>query len=240
MIVRDDSDAEAIATRARSALVATPRRVTRLAQNVPLPPSPAVLADAIDRRTLVLREKIADYYEESGIIEARENTREALSSVVSVHAIIIAFELYKLRPEILADRDAFMIPAIEFLHTNAHVIRVPDMFLLLTASFWAPALTWFFTAFLIPLAASYFINLTSKPKGRSHTYFFDYSFDPLTFNIVKALMVFVVFAQGVTFGGWIDPEQVARIRSAVYGGHNGILVGTGIGALVTLYEAIRR
>ena len=224
-------------------MVATPRagRLTNLsfASSVPLPPSPAVVADAIDRRTAVIRSKISNAYEESGISETADKTRETLSTVVSIEAIIVAFELYNLRPELLADRYAFTIPAIAFLKTSPYAVKIPDLFLLLTASFWGPALLWGFTAFLVPLFAAYFVNLTSKPKSRSsHATHFNYSFDPLTFNIVKALLTFVVYGQDVTFGGLVDLEHVARINSALYGGWQGVLVGNGIGTLVTLYEAV--
>lgn len=196
------------------------------------------MADAIDRRTAVLRSKISDAYEESGIIETAQATRETLSTVTAVHAIVGAFEMYFLRKEILADRYAFTIPVIKYINNSEYAVKIPDLFLLLTSSFWGPATLWAFTTILAPLFAAYFVNLTSKPRSRSHTAHFNYAFDPLTFNIVKALLVFVVFGQDVTFGGLVDLENVARINSAVYGGWQGVLVGTGIGALVTLYEAI--
>lgn len=241
----DESEAEPATTRARSALTRTPRASglsnLSFASNVPLPPSPSVVANAIDRRTAVIRTKITDVYEDSGIVEATHATRESLSSVVSVEALIILFELYKIRPEILADRHAFTIPAISILKLGPHAVKVPDLFLLLTASFWGPALLWAFTSFVLPLFAAYFVNLTSKPRSRSsHASHFNYTFDPLTFNIVKALLVFVVFGQDVTFGGLVDLENVARINSALYGGWQGVLVGTGIGTLVTLYDAIKK
>jgi hypothetical protein len=206
---------------------------------VPLPPSPAVVADAIDRRTAIIRSKISDAYEESGILETAQATRETLSTVTAVHAIVVAFELFFLRKEILADRYAFTIPAIKYLNNSEYAVKIPDLFLLLTSSFWGPASLWALTTILVPLFAAYFVNLTSKPRSRSsHAAHFNYTFDPLTFNIVKALLVFVVFGQDVTFGGLVDLEHVARINSALYGGWQGALVGTGIGALVTLYEAI--
>lgn len=247
MLIRnsDDSEAEPATTRARSALTRTPRASglsnLSFASGVPLPPSPSVVADAIDRRTAVIRSKISDVYEESGLTEITQTTRETLSSVVSVEALIIAFELWNLRPELLADRYAFTIPAISFLHNSPYAVKIPDLFLLLTASFWGPALLWAFTAFVAPLFAAYFVNLTSKPKSRSsHSSHFTYSFDPLTFNIVKGLLTFVVYGQDVTFRGLVDLEHVARINSALYGGWQGVLVGTGIGTLVTLYDAIKK
>jgi hypothetical protein len=206
---------------------------------VPLPPSPAVVADAIDRRTAILRSKVSRAYEESGIVEVADATRESLSTVVAVQALIASIELYFIRQEILADKYAFTIPAISFLGTSDYAVKIPDLFLLVTGSFWGPALLWTCTTLLIPLFAAYFFNLTIKPRSRnSRTTYFTYVFDPLTFNIVKALLVFLVFGQDVTFGGLVDLEYVARINSALYGGWKGPLVGAGIGGLVTLYEAI--
>lgn len=240
---RDDSEVEPATTRARSALTRTPRASAlsnlSFASNVPLPPSPAVVADAIERRTSVIRSKLSEAYEESGITETAQATRETLSTVVAVQALIVAFELYNLRKEILADRYAFTIPAIQLLGTHEYSIKIPDLFLLLTGSFWGPAALWAFTSLLIPLFTAYFFNLTAKPsRTRSHTAHFNYAFDPLTFNIVKALLTFVIYGQDVTFGGLVDLEHVARINSAIYGGWKGVLVGTGVGALVTLYEAV--
>ncbi|KAG0646894.1 hypothetical protein D0Z07_6200 [Hyphodiscus hymeniophilus] len=243
LFATDDSEVEPATTRARSALTRTPGRGSALsnlsfASNVPLPPSPAVIADAVDRRTAVIRSKISDAYEESGIIETAQATRETLSTVTAVHALISAFELYFLRKEVLADRYAFTIPAIKYISNSEHAVKIPDLFLLLTSSFWGPATLWAFTTIFAPLFAAYFFNLTSKPRSRSHTSHFNYTFDPLTFNIAKALLVYLVFGKDVTFGGLVDLEYVARINSALYGSWPGVLVGTGIGGLVTVYEAI--
>lgn len=206
---------------------------------MPLPPSPAVVADAIDRRTSIIRAQVSQAYEESGVLETVQAARETLSTVVSVEAVIMSFEAYFLRKEVLADRYAFTIPSVSILGTAAHPISIPDMFLLLTSSFWGPVLLWIFTSLLIPLASAYFFNLTaSAPKTRSGKSSLQYQFDPLTFNIVKALLTFVVYGQDVTFGGLVDLEHVARINSALYGGWMSVLVGCGIGGVVTIYEAV--
>lgn len=177
-------------------------------------------------------------YQETGLAEKAQEARETFSSVVTVQALIIIFELFNLRREILADRYAFTIPAIKLLGTRDHPVNIPDLFLLLTGSFWNPALLWAFTSFVVPLTVSYFINLTHKPaRGRGHISHFNYEFDPLTFNIAKAVLVYIIFGQDKTFG-FIDLESVARINSAIYGGYKGVLTGTAIGGLATLYEAI--
>ncbi|KAF4625080.1 hypothetical protein G7Y89_g13089 [Cudoniella acicularis] len=243
LIATDDSEVEPATTRARSALTRTPRAGAlsnlSFASSVPLPPSPSVVADAIDRRTAVLRSKVSQAYEESGIVETTQATRESLSTLVAIQTLIVAFELFNLRNEVLPNKYAFTIPEIPLLNTSEYPVKIPDLFLLLTSSFWGPTILWGFSSLIIPLFAAFFFNLTSKPRARnSQTSSFNYTFDPLTFNIVKALLTFVIYGQDVTFGGLVDLEYVTRINSALYGGWVGVLVGTGIGALVTVYEAV--
>lgn len=65
-----------------------------------------------------------------------------------------------------------------------------------------------------------------------------YELDPLTYNVVKALLVYVVFGTGYSFWGLADELSVMRINAAL--GWFNVLVGTGIGGLVTLYDALLR
>ncbi|KAI1303317.1 hypothetical protein F5Y03DRAFT_396035 [Xylaria venustula] len=225
-----------------TAIAHTPARALSLASRIPLPATPADVANAVDRSTVALRTSVASVYKESGITEVTHATRETLSTVNSVLLAISAFELYFLRPEILADRYAFTIPAISFLGTSDYPVFVPDMFLLLTASFWSPALLWAFTSSILPSIAGYFINLTtSAPQGRvtrRSAPVPDAIVDPLTFSVVKALISFVIYGQGVTFGGWINEVSIARINSAVYGGYKGILAGAAISGIFSIYDAV--
>ena len=205
---------------------------------MPLPPSPAVVADVIERNSAIVRSKVTQVYEDLGITEYTEVARGTLSSLTVIHFLIQTFELWHIRKEVLPFKYAFDLPALPIINTKEYAVPLPDLFLLLTSSFWGPATLWTFTSILIPLFAAYFFNLTSKPRARSHSQHFAYTFDPLTFNVVKALLTFVIYGQDVTFGGLVDLEYVARINSALYGGWEGSMVGSGIGALVTIYEAI--
>ncbi|XDG04352.1 hypothetical protein ABKA04_003967 [Annulohypoxylon sp. FPYF3050] len=219
----------------------TPSRALSLASRIPLPATPADVAEAVDRSTVAVKARVATLYRESGITEATQATRESLSTVTSVLFAISAFELYFLRPEILADRYAFTIPAVAFLGTKDFPVFVPDMFLLLTSSFWSPALLWAFTSAVLPSLAGYFVNLSvSSHHGRvgrrSHAY--DPVVDPLSFSIAKALISYVVYHQGLTFGGWIDETSIARINTAIYGGYKGILTGTAITGILSIYDAV--
>ncbi|KAI0202052.1 hypothetical protein F4808DRAFT_423376 [Astrocystis sublimbata] len=223
------------------ALAHTPARALSLASRIPLPATPADVAEAVDRSTVALRSHVASVYKESGITEATHATRETLSTVTSVLFAISAFELYFLRPEILADRYAFTIPAVTFLGTSDYPVFVPDMFLLLTSSFWSPALLWAFTSTLLPSIVGYFVNMTTgSNQGRipRRGGVPDAVVDPLTFSIVKAIISFVIYGQGVTFGGWFNEVSIARINSAVYGGYKGILTGAAISGIFSIYDAV--
>ncbi|KAI1806075.1 hypothetical protein F4811DRAFT_187930 [Daldinia bambusicola] len=240
-IITPESDDEPNGT--ATALARTPGRALSLASRIPLPATPADVAEAVDRSTVAVRTHVASLYKESGITEATHATRESLSTVTSVLCAISAFELYFLRPEILADRYAFTVPAVSFLGTKDFPVFVPDMFLLLTSSFWSPALLWAFTSAILPTIAGYFFNLTinsnhGRSGRRSHTP--DSVVDPLTFSIAKALISYVVYGQGITFGGWIDETSIARINTAIYGGYRGILTGTAITAVLSIYDAVLR
>lgn len=118
------------------------------------------------------------------------------------------------------------------------------MFLLVTASFWSPALTWLLTSFVIPAVSGYFFNLgatnaASQPRTRSRAAAAaEYAVDPLTFSVAKALVTFVVYGQGVTFGGLLSEISIARLNNAVYGGYKGVLTGAAVTALASFYDAI--
>ncbi len=212
-----------------------------------MPATPGEVAQVVDRSTLAVRQRVASLYAESGITEKTQLVRESLSTVKAVQGLITLFELWYLRPELLASRYAFTIPAISVLGTSDFPVHIPDMFLLLTASFWSPALTWAFTSAIAPAIFGYFINLSaanhhgsSRGRGRPSSTAAESSVDLLTFSVVKAILTYVVYAQGVTFGGLIDDVSVARINSALFGSWTGVLVGAGITALASVYDAVLR
>jgi hypothetical protein len=239
-VITPESEEEPTGT--TTALVRTPGRALSLASRIPLPATPADVAEAVDRSTIAVRTRVASLYQESGITEATHATRESLSTVNSVLFAVSLFELYFLRPEVLSDRYAFTIPAVNFLGTKDYPVFIPDMFLLLTSSFWSPVLLWAFTSTILPSLFGYFINMTTNAHHGRITRRSapppDYVVDPLTFSIVKAVLSFVVYGQGVTFGGWIDPVSIERINTAIYGGYKGILAGTAITGIFSVYDAV--
>lgn len=163
--------------------------------------------------------------------------REKFSSALAIQLLTIAYEVWCLRPELLPDTyGLFTFPSV--YGSAPKLISLPDLFLLFSREFWGPAILWVTTTLAIPLFTAYFFNLTKTPATKRSKVHFNYSFDPLTFNVVKAVLVYVVFEQDYTFGEWVDLEYVARINSALYGGPMSVVAGCAVGVLVTFYEAI--
>lgn len=242
----NDSEPAMMITRARSA-ARTPGRPPAIQSpaQIPLPPSPAVIAANVERQTALIRRRISSQVQESGIVKVSEITRDTLSTVTSIHILILAFEGVCIRKAVLPDRVFFNFPAIRALHTREFPIKIPDFFLLLESGFWKSTLLWIITSLFIPLLASYFINFSlansAKYKAGRPRPVFDpvgYALDPLTYNIVKALVVYAVFGTGYSFWGLVDETSVATINEAL--GWFSVLVGTAIGGLVTIYEALLR
>jgi hypothetical protein len=215
------------------------------------------VAQAVDRSALAVRTRVASLYRDSGLTEATQTTRAWLSTVHSVVSAIALFELYRLRQEVLPDRYAFTIPAVGVLRTPDYPVHLPDMFALVTAGFWGPTLTWALTSVLLPSLGGYFFNLSlgaaqssshgglssssggGSGRGRRGAQV-EYVVDPVMFSIVKAVVTYVVYAQGVTFWGLINPDSVSRINSALYSGWRGVLVGTAVSGLTAVYDAVLR
>ncbi|KAK7972959.1 hypothetical protein PG996_007181 [Apiospora saccharicola] len=239
----ESSEEEPMSTAISTAVAHTPARALTLASRIPLPATPADVADVVDRSTIAVRNRVSSIYKESGVTEATNATREYLSSVNAVLALVSIFELYFLRHEVLPDRYAFTIPAVQLIGTKDYPVMVPDLFLLFTESFWSPAFLWACTSAILPTLFGYFFNLsvahqTGRRTSRQANTSPDYNVDPMTFSIVKALLSFVVYGQNVTFGGWFNQESIARVNGAVYGGWKGVLVGTAVTGLFSVYDAV--
>ncbi|KAF2136113.1 uncharacterized protein K452DRAFT_280509 [Aplosporella prunicola CBS 121167] len=228
-----ESPSMALATR-------TPRAVERVATQVPLPPSPAVVTDAIERQTAIVRGKVGEAWEGTGITDYAEYVREVLSSVVGVEAAAILVEAYYLQRQVMPWTYFFDIPAVEALGTNSHPVYLPQLFVLLTSSFWAPSLLWASTSLFVPLLFAYFFNLTLRTKINNGvtTSTTTYRADPLTFNIMKALVTYMVYAQGVRFSGMVGDDTVLKVDGALPGGYQSAMIGAGIGIITSIYEAV--
>lgn len=220
----------------------TPGRALALTRHIPLPASPADVARVVDERAGALRERVVSLYEDSGLRDVTYTTRETLSTVTSIIFCINAFELYHLRKEVLPDRYAFTIPGFSPLGTPDYPVEVPDMFTLLSSSFWSPVLLWLMTSIFAPSFFGFYFNLSAAHQStqRKRGQPVDNFVDPLIYSLAKAVITYVIYQQGVTFGGWINPVSVARINSAVYGGWKGVITGAFITGVASFYDAVLR
>ena len=235
-----------------SSLVKTPgrelaRASASIAQKIPLPPSPAAVTDAIDQQTTRIRTSVTQLYARSGVHEFSDSVRDALSTPIAVDLIALAVEAYGLRKEILPSKAIGNIPAIPFIKSDKTTVFVPDLFLLLGNSFWAPFSLWMLTSLLIPLACAYFINVPLKhiagPGSSSRRTAAvkaspSMQFDPLIFNVTKGLIAYLVYAEHFNMLGLYQHFTITTVNESVLGGYFGIITGAGVGGLISLYDAV--
>ena len=234
-----------------SSLVKTPARElarasASFAQNVPLPPSPAAVTDAIDRQTRRFSASVSDLYQRSQIHEYSDTVRDVLSSPLAINVIVLIVEAFGLRKEIFPSA-AVHIPAISNVKSDETIVYVPNLFKLLDKSFWAPFSLWSLTSVILPLALAYFINLPLKAmSGQGHgsrraaaiQNTPSLQFDPLVFNVAKALIAYLVFAEHFNFLGSFTHYTITTVNENVFGGYTGMITGAGIAGLISVYEAI--
>ena len=116
-------------------------------------------------------------------------------------------------------------------------IFLPDLFKLLSIEdFWLPFLSWAFVTLALPLAFAYAFNLpsvASPSTGRRHAPAHSRSFDPITFAVTKALLVFAVFYRACPI---IPDNSLATISSAI--GGETLFLNSIIAFVYGLYDAI--
>ncbi|KAF2089751.1 hypothetical protein K490DRAFT_55322 [Saccharata proteae CBS 121410] len=227
--------------------VQTPATTQHIASNThlpesPLPASPAAVADVIERQEKIVGTKLWDAWLATGVLQWLLCVRELASSVVGVESFALAIEVLFLQYAIVPWSYAFDTPAISAIGLNAQPVYVPNAFVLLEPHFWSVVLLWLSTSVLAPLAVAHLFNFTTrsnstrsteetaveKPASRA---------DPLTYNVVKALVTYIVYTKGARFG-LISDNAVTWVEAALPGGQNCQLIGAGIGALTTIYEAV--
>jgi hypothetical protein len=212
-----------------------------------LPPSPAAVTDVIDRQTTLVRKKVGEVWNALGVVDHTDSLRTSLSSVKAIETIIIAIEGLGLAHELIPFRYLTTVPALDVVRSPEFSIRVPDLFILLSGSFWAPFSLWALTSLVLPLAFSYFINLSHRTQASGHSYgtrrstsatVHVASFDPLVYNISKALISYLVYANHFTFWDTYSHFSIERVNVAIPGNWPGLLTASAIGVLTSLYDAI--
>ncbi|KAF2127521.1 hypothetical protein P153DRAFT_343658 [Dothidotthia symphoricarpi CBS 119687] len=234
-----------------------PPAVTRTPLNFPPPPldlptpqidfpaSPADLASVADQTFRAASTKATELWSRTRIDQAKELIRESASSVSSIQTLILLIEAIGLQYNTLQ--------VFNLAPTPDTLLSVPDGWRLLTSDWWAPATLWSLTSWILPLIASYFFNLTLRANTMRRSAEREYPADPLTFNIVKAVLAYSAYyrplvemavgghtafvrAEGARWGPF-SSETVGVVRGNVPGGHAGLQIGAVVGILVSLYDA---
>ena len=176
------------------------------------------------------------------MIERAASLRSTLSSVKAIETIVLILESFYITYDLVPLRYLTTINAIDSLHIPEFAIKVPDLFILVNPSFWAPYSLWLITSLLLPLGVAYWFNLSLKAaqNSRGRTSSRQSTFDSLSFNIAKALIAYKVYGDGFTFWDVYSPFSVARVNAALPGQWGGIFTGALVGVVGTLYEAILR
>lgn len=242
------------------ALTRTPRevsrQVSRVVPRVPevdIPASPAQLAEIADESFQVVKEKATELWDRTRIDETKELARELFSSVSAIQTIILIVEAVGLQYNTLTGTH-FLFDTPKNSVFDTQEVRFPDLTKLTGSGWWGPATLWSVTNWALPLVFSYFFNLTLRSNTRHKSNKTQYTIDPFTFNIAKALLAYSAYhvyttAEASLVGqpntvlaqtpGWgpFSEGSVSTVRDNVPGGYYGIQIGSLVGLLVSLYDA---
>ncbi|PVH91982.1 hypothetical protein DM02DRAFT_307414 [Periconia macrospinosa] len=218
-----------------------------------LPPSPAQLADVAEQSFQVAKTKATRVWERTQIDALKEFIREHASSVSAIQTLILLIEASGLQYNTLgtfalnlgrqapgggqtaADGSQTTTTGSNFLNQD---IPLPNLWLLLTSDWWAPATLWSVTSWVLPLVFSYFFNLTLRSNTNHRSSSRQSSVDPLTFNIVKAILAYSAFAvPAASAWGPFHQDTVSVVRDNIPGQYYGMQIGAAVGVLVSLYDA---
>lgn len=207
-----------------------------------LPASPADVADDVEDATKKFYSGLSSIWNDTRIPEIADTIREHCSSGLAVQATALALEAYGLQNTVLPRRYAFDVPSVRLGRTStpSYAITLPDLFQLVTGGFWYNTLLWSSTSIFIPLLFSYFYNVSTRDARRPRTRAVTaagHGFDPLIFNVAKALLTYIIYGQGYNFG-LIDRRAISAVSMSMIGGYQGMMIGSYVGILVALYEAV--
>jgi hypothetical protein len=206
-----------------------------------LPASPADVAALAEYETSQLYAGLNDLYSVSGIPETIDSVRDVCSSVTGVQLFIFLLEAYALNQHVLPWTYITDMTFLESLGLPRVAVYFPHFFQILEGGFWFKTMLWSTTSFFIPTLFAYFFNLTIREVKRhgARISVARYTIDPLTFNVIKALTTYIVFVRRVG-ADWLGPMTVSEVGNAQFGGPQGVLIGSGIVILASLYEAAQR
>lgn len=210
-----------------------------------LVPSPAVVTDVIEQQSKRIRKSISHVVDETGIQQYVVDAREYFSRPVIFNLAAVLVEAYYLEERIVPWVHIVKIGPIAFFKPTSTQLSIPDIFSLLTPTFWSPTLLWLLATIILPATISYFANLALAAKHshatrRNSRHTPQDHFDPFIFNITKGLAAYLIFAQGMHFNPYplFSDLTVTLVDLAMPGGWFGLVLSSAIGAAISLYAAV--
>lgn len=195
--------------------------------------SPAAVADDIENRANAIMASAMDVVERSEIKEKAVGVRDRLSNVISVNVASLALEATLLLVAVIPVTYELTLPAVDAIGYPSTKYILPDLFVLLTTTFWAPFLAWLIPAVVLPIINAVVFNLVSTSAARDGV---KYKADPLTYAVTRALCVYLAHYKGFTFGGLLGSAAVATVGTTV--GRELQMIGAGIGGIAALWVGI--
>jgi hypothetical protein len=190
---------------------------------------------AVKRKFPALKQKALQAFENLQVKERAEVARERVSNITAVHIGAAALEWAFLVKKIVPWTYAFSTPALPAVAVQSHDVKVPDLSILGTSLFWGAVWTWVFVSLLVPAAGGYFFNLTQTSGLKTRGI---HKVDPVAFNLIKAVVTYVVFTYGFRFGGLLGVEAMSAVFVGV--GKDVLFASAGVGGVVGLYDALLR
>lgn len=206
-----------------------------------LPPSPSLVVNEVEQATDRFYSNLDTYYTSSGIPETIAQLRETCSTLAAVHATFLFLEAYNLHKTVMPWKYAFDVPYSPIFGTPSFAVKLPDLFVLLTSAYWAPTLTWATFSIAIPLAVSYFYNLTvhNVKRNNARVRVVRYTYDPLVFNVTRAMAAYLVYKAEILFP-YVSEQTRTVLVGSQYQEMFGFLVGPAVSGLLSIWEATQR
>lgn len=191
----------------------------------------------IDRQTQAARRRLSNAYDKSGVDTGVELARDFIGSVYGIILASTVLEALSLRRAVFPWSYLFDVP----YSSGRYQVYYPNLYMLAQPKFWQMTTLWATTSIIVPAAFAFAINLTrpshqgvtTRRSSKSH-----YQLDPMTFNIVKGLLAYAVYARYFNLFGTFSELTIAETNLTILGGYQGIMIASGIGALVSLYDAV--
>lgn len=179
----------------------------------------------------------------------RDGVRRTASSVATIRHITLLIEAAGLVWNLPWTMPPRPVSASLSQHALRHYSASPDNWSFLINNCCYPSILWILTSCMLPLILAYVFNMTPCATTGTSPGKNQYLVDPLTFNVVKAVLAYYTYGRSVMGNSTIDQghtwylfsqENIGIVRNSVTGGYNGLQIGAAVGIIFCLNESALR